>query len=194
MTDLRQMSNGDHVDLHTTDGQYAYVSNFLADKGASSEVFAMLAALRAEAEKDYADMRRFQQAYIEADQECRHLRAEVERLKATVSECVNSLNINAEIETQRKAALYDDLRAEVERLKDEIQLITAPEEAVGRVVLQVRADLAAAVEVLRGFARQKTYDEMSTDEWQESDFEGAYSIFIDKSRALLARMEVKSNG
>ena len=49
------------------------------------------------------------------------LRAEVDRLQKIVDECVNPLNIDAEIETQRKAALYDD----------------------------IKSDLAAAVEVLR---------------------------------------------
>jgi acyl-CoA reductase-like NAD-dependent aldehyde dehydrogenase len=74
------------------------------------------AALRAEAEKDYEDMRRFQKAYIEADQECRHLRAEVERLRG------ENENLLAVIETEKQimttlSETEADLAAAVEVLR-----------------------------------------------------------------------------
>jgi hypothetical protein len=50
------------------------------------------ASLRAEAEKDYEDMRRFQKAYIEADQECRHLRAERDEAVRLLKSCLNGLS------------------------------------------------------------------------------------------------------
>jgi peptidoglycan hydrolase CwlO-like protein len=63
--------------------------------------------LRAEAEKDYEDMRRFQKAYIEADQECRHLRAEVEEKHKLNMEYANEL-----------LAVRSDLAAAVEVLQE----------------------------------------------------------------------------
>jgi hypothetical protein len=110
-------------------------------------------------------------------------RAEVERLKKIVDECVNPLNINAEIETQRKAALYYDLRAEVESLRKRLnpsfdyvdgQVVAIGEDEIDRL----NTDLAAAVEALRKIATHPIY--------------GIDPIeIVQIARAFLARMEVK---
>jgi predicted RNase H-like nuclease (RuvC/YqgF family) len=125
------------------------------------------ATLRAEAEKDYEDMRRFQKAYIEADQECRHLRAEVERLKSELGKWTRKHD-DADLEEMRQQAQCLSLSSKVAYIN-----------ALEHHLMHSKSDLAAAVEVLTQVDKILNRDSINKLALQHL------------IRALLARLEVK---
>jgi chromosome segregation ATPase len=116
--------------------------------------------LRAEAEKDYEDMRRFQKAYIEADQECRHLRAEVEALKADLK------TVQTERDTSINASVDDTCE-----------------------LIQLRADLAAAVEIITGCIGSLEYVDRNHNNITGY---GVREQRIAEANSFLARLEVRT--